>query len=120
MMKDPRIYLLHIRDAVDRVLRFTAEGRSAFLGDAKTQDAVVRNLETIGGAVKNLQESLKAQHPDIPWKLMAGMRDKVIHEYFGVNLQLVWEVVDRSPGLRQKSDLMIAGGQGVEPTDIRW
>ena len=51
-MKDPRIYLLHIRDAVDRVLRYTAEGRSAFLADSKTQDAVVRNLEIIGEAVK--------------------------------------------------------------------
>jgi uncharacterized protein with HEPN domain len=118
-MKDPRIYLLHMRDAVDRVLRYTARGRSVFLVDVKTQDAVVRNLEIIGEAVKNLPESLKVNHPDIPWKQMAGMRDKVIHEYFGVNLQLVWEVVERElPGLRQKIELMIAGGQGGEPIDI--
>ena len=59
------------------------------------QDAVVRNVEIIGEAVKNLSEPLKSSHPEVPWKRLAGMRDKMIYEYFGVNLQLVWEVVER-------------------------
>lgn len=94
-MKDPEVYLLHIRDAMDRILKYASEGREVFFSNSMVQDAVVRNLEIIGEAVKNLPESLTTQHPEIPWKRMAGMRDKMIHEYFGVNLQLVWEVVER-------------------------
>ena len=68
-----------------------------------TQDAVVRNFEIIGEAVKNLSERLKSNHPEISWKRIAGMRDKMIHEYFGVNLNLVWDTVDRDlPDLKQK------------------
>lgn len=63
-----------------------------FLKDTKTQDAVVRNLEIIGEAVKNISESLKAEHPNIPWKDMARVRDKVIHFYFGVNYDIVWSI----------------------------
>jgi uncharacterized protein with HEPN domain len=64
-------------------------GREFFFKDRKTQDAVVRNLEIIGEAVKHLSASLTTSHPAIPWKQIAGMRDKLIHEYFGVDLNLV-------------------------------
>lgn len=63
--------------------------------DRKTQDAVVRNLEIIGEATKRVSLNLKTAHPDIAWKPIAGMRDKLIHDYFGVNVQLVWDVVER-------------------------
>jgi uncharacterized protein with HEPN domain len=92
-VKANRVYLLHIRDATQRIVEYTRGGREAFLASPMTQDAVVRNLEIIGEAVKNLSESLRTGHAEIPWKRIAGMRDKVIHEYFGVNLQLVWEAV---------------------------
>ncbi len=92
-MKDDRVYLLHIRDAIRGVLRYTAGGREAFFSDEMTQDAVVRKLEVIGEATKHLSEPFRSAHPEVPWKRMAGMRDKVIHEYFGVDLQLVWDVV---------------------------
>ncbi len=94
-MKSDRIYLLHIRDAIARVLEYTREGRDVFLARHMVQDAVVRNLEIIGEAVKNLSEPLKSSHAKVPWKRIAGMPDKMIHEYFGVNLHLVWEVVER-------------------------
>ena len=58
------------------------------------QDAVVRSLEIIGETTKRLSSSLKSAHPDIAWKPIAGMRDKLIHDYFGVNVELVWEVVE--------------------------
>ncbi len=87
---------MHIRDAIQRILDYTTEGKDFFFTDLKTQDAVVRNLEIMGEAVKNISESLKDNHPDVPWRQIAGMRDKVIHEYFGVNLQLVWEAVERN------------------------
>lgn len=94
-MKEPGPYLLHIRDAIARIESYTVAGQTAFLDDSKTQDAVLRNLEVIGEAVKQLPEPFKAANPAIPWRRIAGMRDKLIHEYFGVNLALVWEVVAR-------------------------
>ncbi|MGH8546280.1 MAG: HepT-like ribonuclease domain-containing protein [Gammaproteobacteria bacterium] len=102
-MKDDRVYLWHIRDCIERILDYTKEGRDAFLNDTKTQDAVIRNLEIIGEAVKNVSEDLKKVYPDIPWQRIAGMRDRMIHEYFGVNLQIVWERVEEDvPDLKQK------------------
>ena len=65
----------------------------AFLGDTKTQDAVVRNLEIIGEATKNLSAELRAKYSDIPWRSMAGVSERLIHDYFGVNLDIVWHIV---------------------------
>jgi uncharacterized protein with HEPN domain len=102
-MKDDRIYLLHVRDAIQHIVSHTAEGKESFFSDRKTQDAVVRNLEIVGEAIKRVSVTLKEAHPDIAWKPIAGMRDKLIHDYFGVNLQLVWDVVERDlPVLKQK------------------
>ncbi len=92
-MKDDRVYLLHIRDCLDRIFEYTREGRPAFLADTRTQDAVIRNLEVVGEAVKNISPAHKATHPDVPWKRIAGMRDLLIHRYFGVKIDTVWEVV---------------------------
>jgi uncharacterized protein with HEPN domain len=64
-----------------------------FLNDIKTQDAVVRNLEIIGEAIKNISKGLKKKYPQIPWKDLSGVRDKLIHHYFGVNLDIVWNIV---------------------------
>ena len=94
MKKDVQIYLLHIRDAIARVREYTQEGEAAFFLDRKTQDAVIRNLEIIGEAVKQLPPELTARHESMPWKDIAGMRDRLIHHYFGVNLKLVWGVVE--------------------------
>ena len=94
-MKDDRIYLQHIRDAISRILSYTASGREAFLATPQAQDAVIRNLEIIGEAVKHLSAELRQQHPDIPWKRIAGMRDEMIHEYFGVDLRIVWNVIEQ-------------------------
>ena len=64
-----------------------------FCADTKTQDAVVRNLEIIGEATKHVSAALKRAHDEIPWKKIAGMRDRLIHDYSGVNIDIVWEVV---------------------------
>lgn len=107
-MTDDRAYLLHIRDCAERIAEYTRDGRNAFLDDRKTQDAVMRNLEIIGEAVKGLSDSLKGAHPAIPWKRIAGMRDVLIHHYFGVNLDTVWEVVENHlPILREELDGML-------------
>ena len=94
-MKDDRAYLQHIRDAIQQVRSYTQEGKEPFLADRKSQDATVRNLEIIGEAVKKLSPRLRSTRPDVPWKRIAGMRDKMIHDYFGVDHRLVWDVVER-------------------------
>ena len=93
-MKDPRVYLAHILECIERIERFTLEGQAAFLADRKTQDAVIRNLEVIGEAAKRINTEYRAAHPDIPWHSMAAMRDVLIHDYEGVDLARVWRVIE--------------------------
>ena len=94
-MADDRPYLLHIRDAIDRIRSYTHQGKEAFFTSSLLQDAVIRNLEVIGEAAKRISPSTKAQAAEIPWPLVAGMRDVLIHGYFGVDLEIVWSVVDQ-------------------------
>ena len=94
-MKDDRAYLEHIRDALADIATYTSAGRDAFFDERIRQDATLRKLEVIGQAVKNLSEESKSRRPQIPWKQIAGMSDKVIHDYFGVNLEIVWAVVEK-------------------------
>lgn len=86
-------FLGDILDATERVIAYTANlSYEQFLADTKTQDAVLRNIEIIGEAAKKLSTTLKKSHRDIPWRDMAGMRDKVIHHYFGLNYDIVWNI----------------------------
>ena len=102
-MKDDRVYLLHIQDALRQIRDYARDGESVFASDRKTQDAVIRNFEIIGEAVKNISEDMKSAHPEIPWRDIAAMRDKLIHEYFGVKLQLVWRTIqDNLPPFEQQ------------------
>ena len=94
-MKDDKLYLLHVKQAIGKIFKYAESGKEAFFADEKTQDAVIRNIEIIGEAVKNISADLKTSYPEIPWRRIAGMRDKMIHEYFGVNLDLIWETVER-------------------------
>ena len=88
-------YVKDILDSIEKIENFTtAMSYDQFLKDAKTQDAVIRNLEVIGEAVKNVPEGIKDKFNDIPWKLIAGMRDKLIHEYWGVSFTIVWETIE--------------------------
>jgi len=94
-VKDDRVYLQHIQDALNDIAGYCGSDREGFFNDRMRQDATLRKLEVIGQAVKNLSERTKSSQPDIPWKQIAGMRDKVIHDYFGVNLEIVWGVVQK-------------------------
>ena len=104
-MKDDRIYLQHIRDALQDIESYTSAGREAFFSERMRQDATLRKLQVIGEAVKKLSDDTKSKQPDIPWKQIAGIRDKVIHDYFGIKLEIVWGVVDSDlPRLRRAVD----------------
>ena len=108
-MKDPAVYLRHIRDAIARIGKYTAQGRNAFFEDSMVQDAVIRNLEVIGEAVRSLPPELKRRHPKIPWRSITALRNVLIHEYFGVDLEIVWRVVQRRiPALKRHVGAMLA------------
>lgn len=93
--RDLRDYINDLIEACEDILSFT-KGLSYtdFAGDRKTLNAVIRSLEVIGEATKNLPASLRDNYPDIPWKQMAGTRDKLIHEYFGFDIQMVWQTIE--------------------------
>jgi len=88
------IYLRHIRDALLAVSEYTKDGRASFLRSKMIQDAGLRNLEIVGEAVKGLDADTRNRAPNIPWRRIAGMRDVLIHSYFGVDLEIVWRVVE--------------------------
>lgn len=86
-------FLRDIMEAMQRVISYTKNSSyEEFMDDTKTQDAVLRNIEVIGEATKGLSTSFKKSHPAVPWRDMSGMRDKVIHHYFGINYDIVWNV----------------------------
>ncbi len=94
MSRLPKDYLLHILQETTYILGDT-EGltKEAFLQDERLKRAIVRSLEIIGEATKNLPDNFRDQNPQVSWKRMAGMRDKLIHEYFGVDYDVVWDVI---------------------------
>lgn len=100
-MNQDRLYLASILDCLDRIAEYTDDGEAAFFASRLIQDGVIRNLEVIGEATKNLSAEQRNANPDIPWRQMAGMRDVLIHDYLKVNLDRVCRtVVDDLPALR--------------------
>jgi uncharacterized protein with HEPN domain len=100
--RDIRLYLDDILEAIGKIERYT-EGLDfeQFRKDEKTGDAVIRNFSVIGEAVKQIPPSIRKKYPDIPWKIIAGMRDKLVREYFGIRYDVVWETIElRLPSLR--------------------
>lgn len=94
MPRDSRVYLEDILGAVDKIRRYTHRlSKESFAGDDKTLDAVVRNLEVIGEAVKQLPAEVRAREPGIDWQKIAGLRDVLIHQYFGIDLDILWDIV---------------------------
>lgn len=107
-----RLYLQHIVEAISRIERFTADGRAAFMADEKTQSAVMRQLEIIGEAAKRISDPLKQSAADLPWREIAATRDRLIHGYFSVKLDIVWNVVERDlEALKRRVAQLLAGGR---------
>lgn len=97
-------FLSDIQEAIRRIGIYTKGiDYGNFLEDIKTQDAVIRNVEIIGEAAKNISNDFRDKHPQIQWKDLAGIRDKLIHHYFGVNLEVVWYIIqDDLPPLKEE------------------
>jgi len=99
MPRDHRLYIDDIIEAIQKIRSYVQDmDDTAFIADRKTQDAVIRNLEIIGEAVGNLPEEIPDLDPEINWRKIKGLRNILIHEYFGINLQIVWDVVRNKLG----------------------
>ena len=111
MKKDPKVFLVHILESIELINEYAKKfSEDQFHKDRLLQDAVIRRLEIIGEAVKNLPGSFKAKYPEIPWRQMAGMRDILIHEYFDVDLFLTWQVVKKElPLVKKKISEILLG-----------
>ena len=95
MIKSDRVYLEHILESIDKIENFTNEiSRFDFDRNVMIQDAVIRNIEIIGEATKKISKSFTQSHKEIPWPAMAGMRDKLIHDYLDVDIDVVWKTVE--------------------------
>jgi len=102
-MKDDAVFLKHILDSINQIEEYIEGlGFEDFVTSKLVQDGVVRQLEIIGEATKHLSPELREKYPKTPWEDIAGMRDKLIHHYFGVDLEVVWDTVEKDlPALKK-------------------
>lgn len=108
-LRDPRERLRHGLEAIAHIQRYTVRGRQAFEGDELIQSWVVRHLQIIGEAARALPEAVRAQAPPVPWAKIIGMRHLLVHDYFGIDTAVVWEVVERDlPELKRQIEQLLA------------
>lgn len=94
-MKDDPVYLKHILESIRRIEEDTREGRERFLRTHTLQDAVLRNLQTLSESAQRLSEPLKAKRPEIEWKRIGAFRNILVHDYLGIDMDRIWEIVQR-------------------------
>ncbi len=106
-MKDDKLFLLHIEECIKRIEEYTLQGRKEFLASTLLQDGVLRNLQTMAESTQRLSAELKSRNPQTDWRKIAGFRNVIVHDYLGLNIEEVWDVVQREiPELKSQIDAM--------------
>jgi uncharacterized protein with HEPN domain len=107
-VKDDRLYLTHILDCAGRIREYVKDGRAKFLQSIVIQDAVLRNLQIMTESCQRFSPELKERHPEVDWRGLVGFRNILVHDYLGVDLVIVWELVEQKlPGLTQMAETEI-------------
>jgi uncharacterized protein with HEPN domain len=107
-VKDDRLYLIHIQEAIERIEEYTVDGEEFFQSDRKTQDAVLRNLHTLAESSQRISNDLKEQCPQVNWRVLSAFRNVVVHDYLGISLNQVWDIVESDlPHLKENIDRIL-------------
>ena len=113
-MRDPFERLRDIQDAIEKIMKYTNQGRQAFDQDELVQTWVIHHLEIIGEAVRSIPRDFRNHHPEIPWRQISGMRNILVHAYFGINRNRVWSVVEHDlPNLKTSIDAILNTGEST-------
>ena len=92
-MKDDLLYVEHVLDCIHRIERYCVDGEDCFRQSDLIQDAVLRNLQILAESTQRISDHMKARHPEVDWRAIAGFRNILVHDYLGINLERVWEIV---------------------------
>lgn len=107
-MKDAAVYLHHILECIGRIEEDTREGRDAFFASHTLQDAVLRNVQTLSESAQRLPAPVKDAHPEVEWRAIAAFRNVLVHNYLGIDLEKIWDIVQRDiPRLKRSVILML-------------
>ncbi len=118
-MKDDRAHLQHIQDCLGSITSYAAGGREAFLRDRRTCKAALRELQELAESSQRLSPELKGRHPEVPWAAIAGFRNVLVHDYLGLSLARVWEIVERDlPPLRVAVEAMRQEAEKPPPVHL--
>jgi uncharacterized protein with HEPN domain len=106
--KDDRLYLIHIKECIDKIDRYSANGRAEFVGNTMVQDAIVRNLQTLAESTQRLSDKTKQRKAQVDWRAIAGFRNVVVHDYLGIDLDRIWHIIEFDlPGLKTDIDALL-------------
>jgi uncharacterized protein with HEPN domain len=109
LKRDPRVYIEHIDDCIRHIGDWAAEGRDVFMTDVRTRKAVIRMLQELSESVRRLEPIFHEKYADFPWRDVIGFRNVLVHDYLGLNLDRIWEIVTESlPELKPSVDRMLA------------
>jgi uncharacterized protein with HEPN domain len=115
-MRDDRAYLEDLLEAINRIQKYTVQGRQSFDGSELIQNWIIHHIQIIGEATGKISETLKSQHPEVPWTVIKAMRNVLVHFYFGVNLEKVWKTaIDDLPPLKVQIESILNSMSGSAP-----